>query len=348
MTAFTAKVAAALDAGKALTTTLLNQLWDNTTYAKERLDAHTHDGTDSSLIPIGANLLRNGSFENGSVGWTASAPPVGSSISITTTAGNFCDGIAALQFVASGALTNGSGYWESNEYIAISGGVSQSVSAMIKASVLNIASQLEIIWYATIGGASLSASTVYSGTATTAFTVVGGQAVAPSTARYMRIRLTGVTTATATNGTVCMDGVVARSDLMQAAGNNFGGDLLSITSAIGLATHSTTSLGAVEGFNARIPESGIYRVSFRLTPSAGGGAASNAQIYKNGVAYGIARQNIATIPGIIYVEDLSFNLNDTVQIFNFAGPSRTSIVSEFKLGNISGSKFPIAYPVGAR
>jgi hypothetical protein len=122
MTAFTAKVAAALDAGKALTTTLLNQLWDNTTYAKERLDAHLHDGSDGTqLIPVQPNYFRNGSFELGVSGYTQTVYSAGATLgSISVNTANPLNGNTSLAFTSAN-LAAGAGDIVSNELIPVTG-----------------------------------------------------------------------------------------------------------------------------------------------------------------------------------------------------------------------------------
>ncbi|MDO8413019.1 MAG: hypothetical protein Q7S51_04420 [Gallionellaceae bacterium] len=205
MTAFTAKVTSLLNAGKGFTTTLLNNLWDNTTYAKEQIESHVHDGNGSAKIPIGPNYLRNGSFEDSSTaGWTLTQY-TGGTVAINTS--NPLDGNTSLAFTST-VLANGGGDAVSNEYIPVTDVMAYLLKAIIKASAANISSKMEIIWYDS-GKAQISLSTVYSSSNTpTALTAIGGSLTAPSTARFMRTKITGGVPATGTStGTIYFDGL---------------------------------------------------------------------------------------------------------------------------------------------
>lgn len=136
---------------------------------------------------MGPNYLRNGSFEDGLAGWTATAY-VGGTVASSTTA--HMNGAKSLA-ITSTVLANGGGDVVSNEYTPVTEGEFYSLYGDVRASVANISSKIEIIWYDSTK-AQVSASLVYSSINTpTAFAHVGTQRVAPATARFMRVRAIG-------------------------------------------------------------------------------------------------------------------------------------------------------------
>ena len=110
-----------------LTSAKLNALYDNTEYLAQWLGGsyranaapdHIHDGVGSALISIGANDLRNPSFETDTAGWTITQYTGGT---VVRDAANPLDGQASLAFTST-VLANGGGDSVSNEYIPCSGG----------------------------------------------------------------------------------------------------------------------------------------------------------------------------------------------------------------------------------
>ena len=201
MTGFTQKVIATLDAGRALTTTLLNQLWDNTTHAWERLNI-----LDASIAEAFAGALRNGSFESGTTGWTITQF-AGGTVAIDTV--NDLDGAQALAFTST-VLLNGGGDAVGDEYMPVTGGSTHATYATVRASVANLSGKLEIHWY-NDAKALISTEVEYtSNNIPTTITQVGGTANAPTNARWKRIRVTGNlpgSVAPVTVGTVYWDGI---------------------------------------------------------------------------------------------------------------------------------------------
>lgn len=200
-----------LGVGKFITMSLLSNLFNNTLYNKEQHEAHTHDGVDGSqLIPIGSNELRNGSFESGTTGWTVTTYTGGT---VVTNTANELNGATCLQFTST-VLANGGGDAISDEYIPVTGSSAHSVSLAVLAGAVNLSAKIEIIWYSVSGGASISASTIYtSNNLPTALAQIGGSAIAPAAARFKRIKVTGHiagSVAPVTTGTLYVDGVVSR------------------------------------------------------------------------------------------------------------------------------------------
>lgn len=210
--AFTAIADTAVDPDSPVDTALVTALRDNTTHLREWLGAsfyagaaqdHAHDGTDSALVEIGPNLLRNGSFENGESSWTFTDYSGGSH---AISAAEYIHGIKSLA-ITSTVLANGGGYAESNEYVPVGGSQFLSFEIWRWASVANISSKCEVVWYDN-AKAQISVTAVYSDTNTpTAKTLVQTGLQAPSTARYARLRVTGGVPGTGTaTGTVYFDG----------------------------------------------------------------------------------------------------------------------------------------------
>lgn len=210
--AFTAIADSAVDPDSPVDTALVTALRDNTTHLREWLGAsfyagaaqdHAHDGVTSALVEIGPNLLRNGSFESGESGWTFTDYSGGShAISAT----EYIHGVKSLA-IASTVLANGGGTAESNEYIPVGGSQFLSFEIWRWASVANISSKCEAVWYDN-AKAQISVTAAYSDTNTpTAKTLVQTGLQAPSTARYARLRVTGGVPGTGTaTGTIYFDG----------------------------------------------------------------------------------------------------------------------------------------------
>lgn len=127
MTAFTTISSSLLAAGKAVTTSLLTNLYNNGLSNKERLDA-----IDSSPSPVGANEMRNGSFETVVSGlpanWDAWSLYTGATAAIDTT--SKLGGKNALAFTTLSAA-NGGGTITSSEYIPVVGGSIHSAKATV-------------------------------------------------------------------------------------------------------------------------------------------------------------------------------------------------------------------------
>lgn len=194
--------------------------WLGYTYETGAIQDHNHDGANSALVPVGPNLLRNGSFENGGTsGWTVT-PYTGATVGTSTS--NPLDGATSLAFTST-VLANGGGDAVSNEYIPISEGESFSLWFPIKASVANVSSKAEILWYDNAKG-SISASTIFTSTNTpTTLTQQAASATAPANARFMRVKITGGVPATGSAyGTIYFDGLMlnGNNEVTQVVGDN--------------------------------------------------------------------------------------------------------------------------------
>lgn len=321
---FSPKVAVDWDPQKPLTTTKLNGLVDNTTHLREWMGAsyyagaiqdHNHDGSNSAAIPVGPNYLRNGSFESGLSGWTAT-PSASGTVALNATAAYVFDGLQSLA-ITSTVLADGGGAAETNEYVPCSEGQGYGLIGDVLASVAGVSGKVEVEWY-DITQALISASTAYtSNSIPTAFTKFGGFVTAPANARFMRILCTGGIPATGTAvGTVYFDGLVLRVAQVAAAGttknNNISG---------------TCSVSALTEFiNFRINQSGYYRTNFTIGTPSNPAAVAGGRIYRNGSAYGTLRS--VSSSGTNYSEDLYFDVGDTVQFF-FSANSTTTYPNQY-------------------
>jgi hypothetical protein len=204
---------AAVDPDSPVDATLMTALRDIGIHLREWLGAsffagavqdHNHDGANSALVPVGPNLLRNGSFEDGESGWTFTDFS-GGSHAISTS--NHRNG-AKSATITSTVLANGGGDAISSEFIAISEAVPVEVQAWIWASVANVSSLLELVWYDN-SKALVSASTLQSYTNTpTAQTHHSVTGVPPTNARWLKTRITGgVPAVGSATGTITFDGI---------------------------------------------------------------------------------------------------------------------------------------------
>ena len=216
---WTAKTSSDWDPGKPLTTTKLNQLYDDVEFIKQWLGAsylagavqdHNHDGLNSVAIPIGMNSLRNGSFESGIAGWSNTAY-VGGTLAVTTT--NASDGVNAMA-ITSTVLANGGGYTQTTDYESVTTGRSYSIVGTVLGSVAGISSKVEFMWYDS--SKSLISQSIAWSTSSTPTTLTGFSAAsaAPANAKYKQIRITGGVPTSSTPvgtavGTVTFDGLIA-------------------------------------------------------------------------------------------------------------------------------------------
>ncbi|MEW6314628.1 MAG: tail fiber protein [Pseudomonadota bacterium] len=179
--------------------------WLGANYTAGAVQDHNHDGVNSALVETGPNLLRNGSFESGTSGWTFT-DYTGGSHAISTS--QHAHGAQSLA-ITSTVLANGGGDAQSNAYVPVAGGEIYPWSAHLWASVANVSSKLEVLWYNNVQ-ALVSTGLLYSTSATpTVATPLKGSMIAPSAARYARLKFTGGVPATGTaTGTVYFDGIM--------------------------------------------------------------------------------------------------------------------------------------------
>lgn len=178
--------------------------WLGASYYAGAVQDHNHDGSNSALVEIGPNYLRNGSFEDGTSGWTLTNYTGGSNALSTT---NQYDGEQSLELTST-VLANGGAYATSNAYLPVSGGEVRALNFALMASAANVSSKVEAIWYDK-DQAQISVSTLLSNTTTpTSWTRERLGCVAPAAARYMRLRFTGgVPAVGSSTGTVRFDGI---------------------------------------------------------------------------------------------------------------------------------------------
>lgn len=178
--------------------------WMGASYTTGAVQDHNHDGSNSALVEIGSNYLRNGSFENGTEGWTFTNYTGGSNAVSTTSR---LDGAKSIELTST-VLANGGCQGVSNSYIPCGTGEVRALNFWVQASAANISSKVESVWYDNTQ-ALISATTLlsYADTPTTdTFQRLG--CVPPANARFMRIRITGGVPAVGSGtGTVRFDGI---------------------------------------------------------------------------------------------------------------------------------------------
>lgn len=223
---------------------------------------------------LGPNAVYNGSFEDGTNGWTLT-PYTGGSIA--TDAANNMDGATALA-ITSTVLANGGGSALSNEYRSCTGGENISFLLAYKASVINISSRARVLWY-DAAKALISSNDIYTTAATpTAQTLAQSLFTAPATARWYRLELTGGIPASGTAvGTIYFDGIKGSyapaagstctytGSLVESAALNIGGpDNVSVAGTIDVGgarvlvgIRITASVGAISGC-APVPGTPAY------------------------------------------------------------------------------------------
>ena len=213
-----------VDPDSPIDTALMTAYRDNLVHLREWLGAsftagavqdHNHDGVNSSAIDTGV-LIKNGSFEDGLVGWTSTLY-TGGTIGVNTS--NDMDGSAALA-VTSTVLANGGGEVETSGFIPVTGSLRQvTISLALRASVANVSSKAEVIWFDDVK-AQISVGTItsWADTPTTGL-IQRTQFTPPSAARFFKVRLTGgVPSSGSSVGTVYFDGVKAEIGIETSIG----------------------------------------------------------------------------------------------------------------------------------
>ncbi|HQS59960.1 MAG: hypothetical protein B7Y56_03385 [Gallionellales bacterium 35-53-114] len=181
--------------------------WIGAGYVAGAVQDHNHDGVNSAPIPIGANSLRNGSFEgNSTAGWTLT-PYTGGSLAAS--AAVYMHGIYSLA-ITSTILANGGGGALTDEYEEVTGGGAYTLKGSLKASIAGVSCKVEIIWYDD-AQAQISAYSVYSSISTPTTQVdFDTTFFAPATAKYKRLNLVGGVPASGSAvGTIYFDGLHA-------------------------------------------------------------------------------------------------------------------------------------------
>jgi len=346
---FTAIADSAIDAESPITETLMTQMRDNMEHLEEWLGKdfaaaqnHNHDGVNSALVEVGGNLLRNGSFENGvsgsSDGWTVTNYTGGANAVQTTGAmhGKYCLALTST------VLANGGAYATSNEFLPCAPARNYFAHALLKASVANVSSKVEVIWYDS-AQAQISISVLYTSTSTpTAATLCGAGVVSPATTAYAKVRVTGGIPATGSaTGSIYLDGVVFGAYELSfprvAAGTDYVGNS---------GVLSTSATSPTEIANYRGIQGGTIRCQFKLTCNNAGGN-GYARIYKNGAAFGTHRADTDNVYST-YTEDLDFAEGDTLQVFAYREVATLAYVKEIVFGADEWISPPVVLLIGER
>lgn len=203
----------AVDPDSPVTTGLITGLRDNVIVVREWLGEsffagavqdHNHDGVNSAAIPVGPNLLRNGSFEDDLAGWTPTAF-TGGTVAVST--GTRHHGAKSLA-ITSTSTVNGGGQVLLDQYIPVGAGETIQWSALLSASAINISSRLEVIWYDAAQSQISTNSLIDLTNSPSSVALRYGAIRAPATARFMRVRVNGgVPGAGSATGTIFWDGL---------------------------------------------------------------------------------------------------------------------------------------------
>lgn len=208
---------AAIDPDSPITQALLTGLRDNiewviewvgASYAANAVQDHDHDGTNSTLIVIGPNQIRNGSFDGGVLtSWTFVDSADGSAAADTTNH-RHGDGCVAITSIT---LANGGSVGTQNGFTAIAEGDPVTWRYWVYGSIANISSKLDIEWYQADQSTLISTVLLNQDTATpTSYTLKHGAVIAPANARYFRLKITGGIASVGTAvGTIYVDGINA-------------------------------------------------------------------------------------------------------------------------------------------
>lgn len=254
---------AQVDPDSPLDTALITGLRDDLIHLREWMGAsftggavqdHSHDGVNSTLVEVGPNALRNGSFENGLASWASTAFTGGT---IATNTANHMDGATAVA-ITSTSTANGGGQLDTGSFIPVTGALRDLVvTVAVKASVANVSSKAEVVWYDNTQ-AQISVATVYSSTNTP---TTGGlqmaQLTPPSTARFYKVRLTGGVPASGSSaGTIYFDGAVAtfapNNSFAVTAWSPTTTTISGIPSAARVITVSYDGIGTISGGNFKL------------------------------------------------------------------------------------------------
>lgn len=240
---------AAVDPDSPVDATLMTGFRDNLIHLREWLgnaftagavQDHNHDGANSALVPVGPNLLRNGSFEDGESGWTFT-DFTGGSHAISTS--NHRHG-AKSATITSTVLANGGGDALNNEYMLFGEVDNLALKFWIWASVANVSSKLEVTWYDN-AKASISTTVVqnYTNTPTTP-THHKTNVAAPTNTRFFKIRITGgVPSSGSSTGTITFDGIEAFGAIVSGLIKTTFGDNVTSLVAIQLQTLAGGTFG---------------------------------------------------------------------------------------------------------
>lgn len=331
---YTAIADSAIDVASPLTQDLFTQLRDNHVNAQEQISfgftpaqAHNHDGANSALIEVGPNFQRNPSFESGiSVGWTQTAY-TGGSIADNTT--QEMDGAHCVA-ITSTSTVNGGGDMTSSGFTPVGAGCLYDLKILVKASVINVSSRLEVIWYDDTQ-AQISTSTVYNSTNTSTSKAYRGRILrAPSNSKFAKLKATGgVPGAGSATGTIYFDGV---SWSIGPALVEPGTQYILTSYDINTST-TTTEVAASKSKVLSVPRDGTFTVGFALKISSGGTA--NGRIYVNGAAVGTSRTNST---GVFqdFTEDLAMLHGDTCELWSWVtGGGAGSVTQDFRLMGVA-------------
>lgn len=328
---FTSVPDASIDVDSPWTQEVTTQYRDNDIHLEEWLGAsytaaqdHNHDGVNSALIEVGPNFQRNGSFESGlTVGWDFTQYTGGSYVinSSQEMDGQYCVAITSTSTV------NGGGDGTSANFTPVSPGAMYALRVCVKASVINVSSRAEFIWYDDTQS-QISTSTVYSATDTNTTMAIRGAAVkAPTNAKFAKVKLTGgVPGSGSATGTIYFDGVIF------FAGHNGYVDVgTTYTFASSTVTQTTTSGSYVKVKELYSAYGGLMNVSHESQNS--GAVAGASKVYINGAAAGT--EFALTGAFVVHSEDLYVAQGDLVQVYAHNGSSGTAEVKNLLLRTAS-------------
>ncbi len=216
---WTAPIAARQDPAQPITSQWGNDVWDNLEYLKQWLghdfiagavQNHNHDGVNSAEVNLITGLIPNGSFDNVAgtlpTGWTKTEY-TGGTVALTDTVN--ANGNQSLAMTSIN-LADGGGEIIHDTYRPITGGTYIPIEAVRWASIADVSCKADVIWYDK-DKVQISITNLFTDTNTSlTSSIYNNSILAPASARYMRLRLTGGIPATgAAVGTIYFDGCLA-------------------------------------------------------------------------------------------------------------------------------------------
>lgn len=232
------------------------------------------------------NMIPNGSFEEITgtlpLKWTVTNYSGGSS---AVNSSNNTDGQYSMSFTST-SVTNGGGYADTEDYIPVIGGQYYYISTYLRSNnSAGISSRVEARWYDS-SKTFISSSTVIDYTATpTSFTLVETQVQAPSTARFVIIRIIGGVPGVGTAvGTIYFDSVVMmRAQSAKMIGANVITQNEIANAAIGQGELKTVTASQSQSIGPQTlydfsPTGGDYTIFYTL----GGSTTSAPDIHHSG------------------------------------------------------------------
>jgi len=276
------------------------------------------------------NMIPNGSFEEISgtlpLKWNITNYSGGSS---AIDSANSADGQYSLRFTSS-SVANGGGDAVTEDYIPVISTEYYYWSIFRGASAAGISCRVNLDWYDS-SKTYISTTTVLSETSSpTTLTLSEGTAAAPSSAKFVRVKLVGGVPGTGTaTGSIYFDAVQL---LRTSSGINFR-----LMTAVAGTTYIVfrsdsqviNNIGTWKKVKeVRVPEGGSFNVYYEARTDSSG---ILTNIYVNDVPVGTIR-NVTSTSYVQYSENITgINPGDLIQIYANDQAATTAFVRNFRL-----------------